>query len=262
MERNESFPQNIGLYRSEFEHDSCGVGFVANINGEKSHDIIENGIEILENLSHRGATGSDPDTGDGAGILIQVPHEFLKVECAAINIELPEESEYGVGLVYLPEIDEERLIIENLFEHVVVEEGQEFLGLRDVPFDDTIIGRKARSLMPVFKQVFIKRGKRTSPEDFERKLLVIRKKLGLKIRITDISQKHYCYICGLSSKTLIYKGQLTSEQLRNFFLDLNSPRIESAIALVHSRYSTNTFPTWALAHPYRMIAHNGEINTY
>ncbi len=256
-----SYPGKQGLYDPRFEHDACGVGFVANIKGIKSHEIVRNGIEILENLKHRGATGSDPDTGDGAGILIQLPDVFLRKACDAIDIGLPEKGDYGAGLIFLPTFAEDRHVIENIIERVVNEEGQRFLGFRDVPYDSECIGRVAKSLMPEFKQVFIGRGSNTSKDDFERKLLVIRKKLGLKVRVKELSQKHYFYICSLSSKVLIYKGQLKAEQLDKFFPDLQSEDLSSSIALVHSRYSTNTFPTWALAHPFRMIAHNGEINT-
>jgi len=261
MENYDFFPDTIGMYNPKFEHDSCGVGFVANIKGDKSHSIIRDGISILENLSHRGAAGSDPETGDGAGILIQMPDELIRPECDLRNIDLPEPGNYGVGLVFLPVLKEDRHIIEHIIEHVVREEGERFLGFRDVPFDESKIGRVARSAMPVFKHLIIGRDPKTHLEDFERKLIIIRKKLGLEIRITELTQKKFFYICSLSSKILIYKGQLKAEQLDSFFPDLASSTLTSAIALVHSRYSTNTFPTWALAHPFRMIAHNGEINT-
>lgn len=260
MAKNGFYPDG-GLYNSEFEHDSCGVGFVANVKGEKSHSIVRDGIEMLENLEHRGATGSDPETGDGAGILIQIPDPFLRKECERIEHDLPEEGDYGVGLVFLPPHVEDRHMIERIFENVVFEEGQHFIGFRDVPHDEQAIGKVARSIMPEFKQVIIGRGHYTPREDFERKLMVIRKKMGLKVRITDLHHKNYFYICSLSSKVLIYKGQLKADQLDKFFPDLANSDLVSAISLVHSRYSTNTFPTWALAHPFRMVAHNGEINT-
>ncbi len=250
-----------GLYLPEFEHDSCGVGFVANFQGEKSHKIIRDGIEVLENLKHRGATGSDPDTGDGAGILTQIPDLFFRIECEKREIDLPAPNEYGVGLIFLPTIPEDRYIIENLFEHIINEEGQYFLGFRDVPVADDTIGRVAKSVMPVFKQIIVGKGNTTELKDFERKLFIIRKRMGNEIKKLEISQKNYFYICSLSSKVLVYKGQLKAEQLNLFFPDLQSKDFHSAMALVHSRYSTNTFPTWALAHPFRMIAHNGEINT-
>lgn len=254
-------PESIGLYNKEFEHDSCGVGFVANIKGEKSHDIVQNGIEVLENLKHRGAVGCDPNTGDGAGITTQIPHEFILQECNRLEIDLPEPGYYGIGLVFLPTIAEDRHIVEHVIESVVQEEGQYFLGFRDVPTNDEGIGEVAKSVMPVFKNLLIEKDDETDIKDFERKLVVIRKRIGLKIRSMDFSQKNYFYICSLSSKILIYKGQLMAEQLGTFFPDLNNIDFKSAIALVHSRYSTNTFPTWALAHPFRLIAHNGEINT-
>lgn len=262
MNRDESVLKNKqGLYDPAFEHDSCGVGFVANIKGVKSHAIIRDGIQLLENLKHRGATGSDPETGDGAGIMVQIPDKFLRSKCTQLDIDLPEPGQYGVGLIFLPHISEERYIVENIFEHIINEEGQEFLGLRDVPFNEDVIGKVARSVMPVFKQILIGKGEETDIKDFERRLLVIRKRMGLEIRATELAQKPFFYVCSLSSKVLIYKGQLKAEQLDLFFPDLQSPDFESAIAFVHSRYSTNTFPTWALAHPFRMIAHNGEINT-
>ncbi|MCP5062453.1 MAG: glutamate synthase large subunit [Ignavibacteriae bacterium] len=254
-------PTKQGLYNPEFEHDSCGVGFVANINGVKTHKIVENGIEVLENLKHRGAVGADPKTGDGAGIMTQVPDKFLRKVCKKVNIYLPTKGNYGVGLVFLPVVSEDRHFIENLIEKIVSEEGQIFLGFRDVPFNDSEIGKVAISVMPVFKHLLIGKSKRIDSLAFERKLLVIRKRIGIKVSKLEIGQKNYFYICSLSSKTLIYKGQLMPEQLKSFFPDLNDKDYKSAIALVHSRYSTNTFPTWALAHPYRYIAHNGEINT-
>ena len=254
-------PESIGMYNREFEHDSCGVGFVANIIGEKSHEIVQNGIEVLENLKHRGAVGCDPNTGDGAGITTQVPHQFFVKKCKRLEIDLPEEGDYGIGLVFLPTIAEDRHIVEHVIESTVESEEQYFLGLRDVPTNDEDIGYVAKSVMPVFKQIIVGRDEDTSREDFERKLVVIRKRIGLRIRGMDFGQKNYFYICNLSSRTLIYKGQLMAEQLGKFFPDLNDEDYKSSIALVHSRYSTNTFPTWALAHPFRFIAHNGEINT-
>ncbi len=254
-------PKAQGLYDPRFEHESCGVGFIVNIKGEKSHDIIRNGIKILENLTHRGACGCDPETGDGAGIMIQIPDGFLRKECAKIDIELPPLGEYGVGLVFLPTDLSQRNQIEKWTETLIHEEGQKFLGWRDIPHDSTKIGKVARSVEPEFKQLFVGRGKNTKPEELDRKLYVIRKRLHNKLQESTLTQKNYFYFCSLSSKTLIYKGQLMAEQLDRFFADLAEPTMISALAMVHSRYSTNTFPTWALAHPYRMIAHNGEINT-
>lgn len=258
---SQPYPRKQGLYNPDFEHDSCGVGFVAHLKGKKSHEIVRQGIQILENLSHRGACGCDPETGDGAGILLQMPDAFFRKECAKINIDLPPPGEYGAGIVFLPPDLHERNIMESWFEHIIHEEGQHFLGLREVPHDSTKIGKVARSVQPEFKQVFIGKGEDTPLEDFERKLYIIRKSLYNKVYNSTLSFKNYYYFCSLSSKTIVYKGQLMSEQVDRFFLDLADPDMTSAIAMVHSRYSTNTFPSWALAHPYRMIAHNGEINT-
>jgi glutamate synthase domain-containing protein 2/glutamate synthase domain-containing protein 1/glutamate synthase domain-containing protein 3 len=250
-----------GLYHPEFEHDSCGVGFVVNIKGKKSHEIVRNGIQILENLTHRGACGCDPKTGDGAGIMIQMPDAFFRKECSKVNIDLPPEGRYGAGIVFLPPNLDERNTIEEWTEHIIREEGQRFLGWRTVPHDSSQIGEVARSVEPEFKQLFIGIGKDISPEDLDRKLYVIRKRLYNKIQESTLSQKNYYYFCSLSSKTIVYKGQLMAEQVDSFFKDLADPQMTSCLALVHSRYSTNTFPSWALAHPYRVIAHNGEINT-
>jgi len=258
---NQFYPKKQGLYDPGFEHDSCGVGFIAHMKGKKSHDIIRSGIQILENLSHRGACGCDPETGDGAGILIQTPDTFFRKECAKINIDLPALGNYAAGNVFLPQDRSDCNTIEQWFEHIVHEEGQIFLGWRDVPHDATKIGKVARSVMPAFKQVFIGRGGDTPSEAFDRKLYVIRKRLYNTVQASVLQQKNYYYFCSLASKTIVYKGQLMAEQVDRFYKDLADPDMVSAIAMVHSRYSTNTFPTWALAHPYRMIAHNGEINT-
>ena len=255
------YPKKQGLYDPDFEHDSCGVGFIVHMKGKKSHDIIRSGIQILENLSHRGACGCDPQTGDGAGILIQMPDAFFRKKCDKINIDLPPAGDYAAGIVFLPPNSSDRNTIEQWFEQIIHEEGQKFLGWREVPHDDTKIGKVARSVMPEFKQVFIGRGNETSPEAFDRKLYVIRKRLYNTVQESVLQQKNYYYFCSLASKTIVYKGQLMAEQVDRFFGDLTDPDMVSAIAMVHSRYSTNTFPTWALAHPYRMIAHNGEINT-
>ena len=255
------YPKEQGLYNPAFEHESCGVGFVVNLKGKKSHEIVRQGIQILENLTHRGACGCDPETGDGAGITVQMPDAFLRKECAKLNITLPPLGDYGCGMAFLPPSLDDRNIIEEWTEHIIHEEGQRFLGWRSVPHDSTKIGKVARSVEPEFKQLFIGRGKKTKPEDFDRKLYVIRKRLWNKIYNSTLGQKNYYYFCSLCTKTLVYKGQLMAEQLDRFFFDLADPVMVSALALIHSRYSTNTFPTWALAHPYRMLAHNGEINT-
>lgn len=256
-----SLPEKQGLYDPAFEHDSCGVGFIANIKGKKSHEIVRQALQILENLSHRGACGCDPLTGDGAGIMFQMPDAFLRKECAKLNIDLPKLGDYGAGMVFLPPSLQDRNTIEEWTEHIIHEEGQKFLGWRDVPHDSSQIGHVARSVEPEFKQLFIARGKNTPIEQFDRKLYVIRKRLWKKVFDSTLSQRNYYYFCSLSSKTMVYKGQLMSEQVNLFFPDLADPTLVSAIAMVHSRYSTNTFPSWSLAHPYRLIAHNGEINT-
>ncbi len=255
------YPKKQGLYDPRFEHDSCGVGFIVNIKGKKSHKIVRDGLQILGNLTHRGATGCDPKTGDGAGILIQIPDQFFRKVCPAQNIELPAIGDYGVGGIFLPVSLEERNQIEEWFEHVIREEGQTFLGWRETPHCSDEIGHVAHSVEPEFKQLFIGRGAGTSAENFERKLYVIRKIMEKKVREADLNQKNYFYVCSFSSSTIVYKGQLMAEQVSGFYNDLSDEDVTSAIALTHSRYSTNTFPTWALAHPYRMIAHNGEINT-
>ncbi len=255
------YPPKQGLYDPQFEKDSCGVGFIVNIKGKKSHDIVRQGLQILENLTHRGACGCDPETGDGAGILIQMPDQFFRRELAKLEITLPPAGDYGAGLVFLPPSLEDRNVIEEWTEHIIHEEGQKLLGWREVPHEPTKIGRVARSVMPSFKQLFIARGKKTAPEDFDRKLYVIRKRLWKKVYASTLSQKNFYYFCSLNSHTLVYKGQLMSEQVDRFFPDLSDKDMVSAIALIHSRYSTNTFPSWSLAHPYRLVAHNGEINT-
>jgi glutamate synthase domain-containing protein 2/glutamate synthase domain-containing protein 1/glutamate synthase domain-containing protein 3 len=261
VKSNQFYKEAEGLYIPSTEHDSCGVGFVADLKGIQTYQTVCDAITVLENMEHRGATGSDPNTGDGAGILIQIPDKFLRAECEFRDIELPPKGDYATGVVFLPKLPEDRHIVETMFEHEVNKEGQKFLGWRDVPTDNSEIGETAKSVEPVMKQILVARGKNTKPEDFEKILFYIRKKIWLKVSKTEIQQKNIFYVCSLSSKILIYKGQLRAIQLRTYFPDLSNPEIASAIALVHSRYSTNTFPTWSLAHPYRIIAHNGEINT-
>ncbi len=255
------YPEKQGLYDPFFEYDSCGVGFICHMKGHKTHKMVRDGIRILENLNHRGATGSDPLTGDGAGILVQMPDKFFRKECAKLNIELPCEGDYGVGMTFLPRNLESRNTIQEWIERAVRQEGQVFLGWRDVPIDPEKIGPVARSGMPIFRQIIIGRGEKTPRERFELKLYVIRKSLFNKIEESILREKRSFYFCSLSAKTIVYKGQLLADQVDSFFTDLADPDFETGLAMVHSRYSTNTFPTWALAHPFRMIAHNGEINT-
>mgnify|MGYP001566150074 CR=1 FL=1 len=257
--------EKYGLYDSRFEHDSCGVGFVCDVKGKKSYEIIKQGMEVLGRLSHRGATGADPETGDGAGILIQAPHEFLAKACAKENFILPSSGDYGIGMVFLPTNKKERALCKGIFARIIKEEGQALLGWRIVPVDNSAIGKTAKLTQPVIEQVFIGKGKGLSIGkdglDFERRLYIIRKKIENEIRSLFLKQKSFFYITNLSCRTLSYKGLLMPEQLEKFFLDLKDSALQSAICLVHSRYSTNTFPTWDLAQPFRFLAHNGEINT-
>lgn len=254
--------QKQGLYDPQFEHDACGVGFVAHIKGQKSHEIVQQALTILNNLRHRGACGCEANTGDGAGILIQVPHDFLKEACAGVGINLPAEGQYGVGMVYLPSDKEERKSAEKTLERIIKEEGQQLLGWRKVPTDNSTMGPTARSEEPVVKQIFVGRdAKMTDPLAFERKLYVIRRRAENEIRYSNVKGGKYFYIPSFSHRTLIYKGMLMSEQVGEFYPELADPNLKSALALVHSRFSTNTFPSWDRAHPYRFIAHNGEINT-
>ncbi len=260
MEYKNSFPEKQGLYDPVFEKDNCGLGFVANIEGNKTHDIIEKGLEILLNLSHRGATGCDEKTGDGAGILTQIPHEFFRHEFENKNIDLPDEGNYAVGTIFLPRESDELLKCEGIFESIIKQEGLNLIGWRDVPVDHNQIGEIAKGSEPLIKQIFIHREK-NSKEDFERKLYIIRKITENSIRKSKMRSKGYFYITSLSSSVIIYKGLLLPNQIRDFYKDLKNPLFKSALALVHQRYSTNTFPTWDLAQPFRYIAHNGEINT-
>lgn len=253
-----------GLYRPETEHDNCGVGMVANIKGIKSHDIVEDALQVLINLGHRGACGCDPETGDGAGILIQMPHEFLRKICPSNNIALPEDGKYGVGVVFLPPSENAKSQCQTLIENTIRDHGLSVLGWRDVNLQPTNVGTEARMVMPNIKQVFISsESNGVQGNDLERTLYLIRKviehsvpDLGLAESDTD-----YFYMCSLSSETLVYKGLLMADQVGAFYTDLADPDLKSAFALVHSRFSTNTLGHWKLAHPYRYLAHNGEINT-
>ena len=253
MTRTSQHQQADGLYDPRFEHDACGVAVVARLNNEPGNDVVRMAIEALENLEHRGAAGADPGTGDGAGILIQMPDAFLR---AVSGFELPRRGRYGVAMCFLPTDLAQQAALQTLLEQTVVAEGQEVLGWREVPVDEQAIGATARASRPVIRQLFIGAGPnhRDDQDAFERKLYVIR-------RVTEESTDPGLYIASLSSRTLVYKGMLISYQLAAFYPDLADERMASAMALVHSRFSTNTFPSWELAHPYRMVAHNGEINT-
>ncbi|MBP1965130.1 glutamate synthase large subunit [Paenibacillus aceris] len=253
-------PPKQGLYDPQFERDACGIGFVANIKGVKSHEIVKQALRVLCNLDHRGGQGSEQNTGDGAGILMQIPDTYLQVACAEENIKLPAAGHYGVGMVYLPQDLEARQACEKIIERIVSEEGQQFLGWRTVPTDNSSLGESAKSAEPFVRQVFIGESAGVASNlDFERKLYVIRKlsENAIKASLHDTQ----FYYSSLSSRTIVYKGMLTPEQVDAYYVELQDAKVESALALVHSRFSTNTFPSWERAHPYRYLIHNGEINT-
>ncbi|HUA18493.1 MAG TPA: glutamate synthase large subunit [Bryobacteraceae bacterium] len=254
-------PVEQGLYDPRNEHDACGVGFVVNIEGQQSHEIILKGLQILINLTHRGACGCDPETGDGAGILIQIPHQFFARECAKLGFTLPPVGVYGVGMVFLPVEPTPRLQAEGILERIAREEGLAVLGWRDTPVKADAIGRVARASQPYIEQVFM-RGPAGMPQDeLERKLYVVRKRAESEIAASDLPEKGFFYIPSLSSRTIVYKGLLLAPQISEFYKELNDPETMSALCMVHQRFSTNTFPSWQLAHPYRYLCHNGEINT-
>jgi glutamate synthase domain-containing protein 2/glutamate synthase domain-containing protein 1/glutamate synthase domain-containing protein 3 len=256
-------PAKQGLYDPQFEHEACGVGFVVNIKGRKSHAIIGDALQILRNLDHRGACGCEANTGDGAGILIQPPHNFLKLVAKEAKVSLPASGDYGVGMLFMPPDRKQRAECEKIFAGIVAEEGQKLLGWRTVPTNNVSLGNTARAAEPFMRQVFIGRNKKLADDmAFERKLYVIRKRAENAIRYSGkVEGGQFFYISSLSFKTLVYKGMLLTEQLGQYYPDLAHPAMESALALVHSRFSTNTFPSWNRAHPYRYMAHNGEINT-
>ena len=255
-------PVQQGLYDPRQERDACGVGFVAHIKGNQSHSIVSQGLQILENLTHRGAVGADPLAGDGAGILIQIPDKFFRDEMGWGDIKLPAAGEYGVGMFFLPRDAASRAACEKIIAKKIAAEGQTLIGWRDVPVNSNGLGESVKAVEPVVRQVFIGRNKKIKDQDgFERKLFVIRKTVEHTIRDLVDEQGSGFYVPSMSSRTVVYKGMLLADQVGTYFLDLQDPRVESAMALVHQRFSTNTFPTWNLAHPFRMIAHNGEINT-
>src|SRR6267143_2341474 len=261
-------PAAAGLYDPRHEHDACGVGFVVDIKGRRSHAVIEQGLQVLVNLLHRGACGCEANTGDGAGVLIQVPDRFLRKVTAPLCFALPQPGHYGVGLVFLPHADEDRQQLRQLLERMAGEEGLDVIGWRVLPIDDRSLGDSARAARPVIEQVFVADRRRGDAErtaaaqgSLERKLYVLRKRAEHAADRLPLVERHAFYIPSLSSKTLIYKGMLTEDQIEPTFADLADPDFESALALVHQRFSTNTFPSWPLAHPYRYVAHNGEINT-
>jgi glutamate synthase (ferredoxin) len=255
-------PEAQGLYDPRFEHDACGVGFVVDIKGRRSHRILEQALQVLKNLDHRGACGAETNTGDGAGVLIQMPHAFNEEVSRKARFTLPPPGEYGSGIIFLPRNPTVRRLIEERFEQVVQSEGQQVLGWRTVQTSNGMLGETARSCEPFMRQVFIRRNPAITDElEFERKLYVIRKRAYNQIRTSTMAGAEYWYVVSLSSRTIVFKGMLLTGQLDQYFLDLRNPAIETALALVHSRFSTNTFPSWDRAHPYRYLAHNGEINT-
>jgi glutamate synthase domain-containing protein 2/glutamate synthase domain-containing protein 1/glutamate synthase domain-containing protein 3 len=256
------WPAAQGLYDPRYEHDACGVGFVVNIKGQKSRQIIDQALTVLENLDHRGACGCEENTGDGAGILMQVPHAFFSDACAGLGFELPDAGQYGVGMIFLPDHRDRRRRFEKMLEQIIVAEGQRVLGWRKVPTDNLYLGETAKISEPFIRQVFIGRGPNVKDDlAFERKLFVIRRRAENKIRYGGLVGGDFFYIPSMSHRTIVYKGMLTPRQLSTFYPDLSDPALATAIAVVHSRFSTNTFPSWGRAHPYRYLIHNGEINT-
>ena len=257
-----TLPARQGLYDPANEHDACGVGFIAHIKGVKSHAIVDQGLLILKNLTHRGAVGADPLAGDGAGILIQIPDQFFREEMARQGVKLPSPGEYGVGMVFLPQEPASRLACEYEIERAIKDEGQVLLGWRDVPRDNCNLGESVKVIEPVIRQVFIGRGAGVTVTDaLERKLYIIRKVSGHAIQALRLEHGKEFYVPSMSARTIVYKGMLLAGQVGTYYKDLQDSRMVSALALVHQRFSTNTFPTWDLSHPFRMIAHNGEINT-
>ncbi|MGC9158346.1 MAG: glutamate synthase large subunit [Terracidiphilus sp.] len=259
-------PPPNGLYHPRNEHDSCGVGFVASIRGEKSHAIIRKGLEVLINLTHRGAAGCDPETGDGAGILIQIPHVFFARECGELGMQLPEPGEYGVAMCFLPVDKHSRLQCEGVLERIAQEEGLTVLGWRDTPVNGMAIGREARATQPYIEQLFLAKPQLADREPmdedaFERLLYRIRRRAENEIEASEIEEKEFFFIPSLSCRTIVYKGLMLAPQIEKFYYELANPLVASALCLIHQRFSTNTFPSWKLAHPYRYVAHNGEINT-
>lgn len=246
---------NLGLYDPAYEHDACGVGLLVNINGRKSHQLVEKALQVLEHMVHRGAEGADPLTGDGAGIMVQIPHEFILLQ----GVPVPEKGRYGTGIVFMPHDETVQEEIINIIEREAMDDGMTLMAIRDVPTNNTMLGKVAKDAEPAIKQIFI--SDEESDRPMELRLYLLRKRVEKKIADSDIAGKDEFYICSLSSKNIVYKGMLSSLQLRYYYPDLMNPRFTSAMALVHSRFSTNTFPSWSLAQPFRLLGHNGEINT-
>ncbi|TMJ37587.1 MAG: glutamate synthase subunit alpha, partial [Alphaproteobacteria bacterium] len=255
-------PPAHGLYDPALEKDSCGVGFIADIKGKKSHKLIEDALAILCNLEHRGAVGADPRAGDGAGILVQIPHKFFARKAERIGFRLPKPGEYAVGALFMPRDPDWRQVIRDIYSQMIKREGMTLLGWREVPTDNSTLGEPVKPTEPVHLQVFIGRSKKIKSEaEFERRLYILRKSISHAIYTRKERRLSGYYPVSISCRTVVYKGMFLADQLCTYYPDLHDKDFESALALVHQRFSTNTFPTWSLAHPYRMIAHNGEINT-
>jgi glutamate synthase (NADPH/NADH) large chain len=257
-----ALPPAQGLYDPAYEHDSCGVGFVADLKNRKSHDILAKGLQILANLDHRGATGADRNLGDGCGALVQIPHRFFAEECAKLGMALPAAGHYAIGQFFMPRDETARRTCEKILEEAAAEEGQLVIGWRDIPVDNSDLGDAVKAVEPAQRQLFIGRGPGIVDEDhFERKLFILRKVASNRIQASTVEGVPEYYPVSLSCRTIVYKGMVLVGQLSGYYKDLQDPRFETALALVHQRFATNTFPSWRLAHPYRMVAHNGEINT-
>ena len=258
-------PSAQGLYDPQFEHDACGVGFICHIKGQASHQVVSQALQMLENMNHRGACGCEPDSGDGAGILVKTPDAFLRRKCKELGITLPKPGQYACGIIFLPQDMRARHEAERAFEQVIREYGMVVLGWRDVPVDNHFVGPTPKKTEPKIRQIFVAPGQTFfNRADFDRRLYFVRQRAENVIEFNpSLSQaaREDFYICILSANRLVYKGMLTAHQLRQYYLDLQEPDFESALAMVHSRFSTNTFPSWRLAHPFRYLAHNGEINT-
>jgi glutamate synthase (NADPH/NADH) large chain len=253
--------EGSGLYHPSLEHDSCGVGCVVEFSGKKTHEVVSDALTMLENMEHRGATGSDPNTGDGAGILVQIPHEFFKAKMGTFGTNLPNEKEYGVGMIFFPKHYETRVECREVLNECIEKSGLELIGYRLVPIDESVPGHEAKAVEPYIEQVFVKPKEKLPADELERKLFVLGNYATHEVQKNVAGDNDQFYICSLSANTIVYKGQLRTDQLPKYFHDLRNPEFKSALATVHSRFSTNTFPKWRLAQPFRVIAHNGEINT-
>lgn len=257
------FPEKQGLYDPQFEHDNCGMGFLVHLKGKRSHKLVRDGIKALINLDHRGACGCEVNTGDGAGILIQIPDAFLRAKCSELGFELPEAGKYGVGCFFMSRDPAQQEVAKAHFEKLIAEEGQKFLGWRILATDNSMLGATSKAAEPVVAHVFVGWGENIKDADhFERKLFVIRRRFRHSSLNLGMDDHKYFYFPSLSCYTLVYKGMLTTTQVEEYYAcDLKDERLVSAFCMYHSRFSTNTFPSWQLAHPFRMLCHNGEINT-